>query len=68
MAAPAADDIARCVLDAYDRLPQKCKPLEREPGSREWVPLSGIVLATGSGSLECVALGWVTLFRFQDRS
>ncbi len=61
----AGDDIARYVLASYDRLPQKCKPLEREPGSREWVPLAGIVLASGDDSndvarkLECVALGYV---------
>jgi tRNA-specific adenosine deaminase 1 len=63
---PAGDDIARCVLASYDRLPQKCKPLERGPGSREWVPLAGIVLASGDDSnnvvrkLECVALGYVS--------
>jgi hypothetical protein len=65
---PTGNDIARSVLATYSRLPQKCKPLEREPGIREWVPLSGMVLAKNwSGSvcneaeataeLECVALG-----------
>jgi tRNA-specific adenosine deaminase 1 len=53
------DVVAQLVLDAYDRLPQKCKPFDRGPGSREWVPLSGIVLEDGNGDLECVALGCV---------
>lgn len=53
------DGLAHLVLDAYDRLPQKCKALGRGPGSREWVPLSGIVLEDGGGNRECVVLGWV---------
>lgn len=38
------DDIAKCVLKTFDALPKKAKPREYPDGSREWVPLSGIVL------------------------
>ncbi|KAL7772344.1 hypothetical protein CFE70_002303 [Pyrenophora teres f. teres 0-1] len=43
---PDANAIADCVLEAFDRLPEKRKPRSRNDGSREWVPLAGIV-ATG---------------------
>jgi tRNA-specific adenosine deaminase 1 len=42
------DEVALCVLQTFDKLPKKRKPLHRTDGSREWVPLSGIVLAIGS--------------------
>jgi len=42
-----ADEIAKCVLDAFDSLPTKRRPLQRSDGFKEWVPLSGIVLETG---------------------
>ncbi|KAF1958332.1 hypothetical protein CC80DRAFT_409330 [Byssothecium circinans] len=41
----SADAIADCVLDTFDKLPEKRKPRVRAEGSREWVPLAGIVLA-----------------------
>lgn len=44
---PDADAIADCVLDTFAQLPDKRKPRPRTDGSREWVPLSGIVLAKG---------------------
>ncbi|KAL1654003.1 hypothetical protein SLS61_003405 [Didymella pomorum] len=44
---PDADAIAECVLEAFAQLPDKRKPRLRTDGSREWVPLSGIVLAKG---------------------
>ncbi|KAI1519907.1 Adenosine-deaminase domain containing protein [Pyrenophora tritici-repentis] len=40
---PDATAIADCVLEAFDRLPDKRKPRSRNDGSREWVPLAGIV-------------------------
>ncbi|ORY02259.1 adenosine deaminase/editase [Clohesyomyces aquaticus] len=43
-----ADAIAGCVLSAFDCLPDKRKPRPRNDGTREWVPLSGIVLAKGT--------------------
>jgi hypothetical protein len=43
-----ADEVAACVLETFRKLPAKRKPLQRPDGSREWVPLSGIVLAKGS--------------------
>lgn len=46
---PHADAIADCVLSAFDSLPDKRKPRARVDGSREWVPLAGIVvLAKGT--------------------
>lgn len=44
---PDADAIADCVLSTFERLPDKRKPRLRSDGSREWVPLSGIVLVKG---------------------
>jgi tRNA-specific adenosine deaminase 1 len=45
---PAADDIADCVLAAFDRLPNKFKPRILADGKRrEWVPLAGMVLSRG---------------------
>lgn len=51
------DEIAAKTLSAYAILPPKIKPLIRAT-SREWVPLSGIVLES-HGELTCVALGLV---------
>ncbi|KAF3006591.1 hypothetical protein E8E13_007046 [Curvularia kusanoi] len=53
---PSADAIADCVLQTFERLPDKRKPRSRSDGSREWVPLSGIVLSR-DGELSCVSLG-----------
>ncbi|KAF2455837.1 adenosine deaminase/editase [Lineolata rhizophorae] len=50
------DNIANCVLAAFDGLPSKSKPRRRTDEKREWVPLSGIVLEKAGGPLECVAL------------
>ena len=38
-----ADYIALAVLDEFRRLPAKRKPVVRDNGLHEWVPLSGIV-------------------------
>ena len=42
---PDPDAIADCVLATFDQLPDKRKPRPRTDGAREWVPLTGIVLA-----------------------
>ncbi len=39
-----ADDIASTVLGAFSKLPAKRKPVVRDNGLREWVPLAGIVV------------------------
>ncbi|KAJ4993753.1 tRNA-specific adenosine deaminase [Stagonosporopsis vannaccii] len=52
----SADAVANCVLSAFEQLPDKRKPRLRKDGSREWVPLSGIVLSK-DGKLACVSLG-----------
>jgi tRNA-specific adenosine deaminase 1 len=41
------DDIAEVVLQQFNALPSKRKPLARGDGVREWVPLSGIVAQGG---------------------
>ena len=43
----SGDEIALCVIQAYNRLPQKFKPIRKSTTTREWVPLSGIVLSGG---------------------
>ncbi|XPT04200.1 tRNA(Ala)(adenine(37)) deaminase [Ascochyta lentis] len=53
---PDADAIADCVLSTFDQLPDKRKPRPRNDHSREWVPLSGLVLSK-DGKLSCVSLG-----------
>jgi hypothetical protein len=42
-----ANDIADCVLATFDQLPEKRKPRPRNDGSKEWVPLAGILLSKG---------------------
>ncbi|GME24023.1 tRNA-specific adenosine deaminase [Neofusicoccum parvum] len=48
---PAPADVQACVLRAFDALPAKCKPRARDARAREWVPLAGIVLSTGTRAL-----------------
>lgn len=50
------DSIANTVLKAYGLLATKRKPPSRGNGTREWVPLSGIVARHENGSLDCLAL------------
>jgi len=42
------DQVADLVLNTFDALPAKRKPRLREDGTREWVPLAGIVLSRGT--------------------
>lgn len=39
--------IAALVHAQFNALPPRCKPTIREDGSREWIPMSGIVLVKG---------------------
>ena len=39
--------MASLALSTFDSLPQRCKPRTYPDGSREWIPMSGIVLAYG---------------------
>ena len=41
------DEVADLVLRTYGALEKKRKPMVREAGVKEWVPLSGIVVAQG---------------------
>jgi tRNA-specific adenosine deaminase 1 len=38
------DAIATTVLTTFATLPSKYKPRDRADGSKEWVPISGIVI------------------------
>jgi hypothetical protein len=51
------DAIADCVLAAFDQLPEKRKPRRRNDGSREWVPLAGIVFSKSDCSINCPRAG-----------
>lgn len=59
---PEADEVASIILELFDRLPAKRKLCVRDNGTREWVPLAGIVAKHGDGSLECLALAYVLRF------
>ncbi|KAI1346121.1 adenosine deaminase/editase [Xylaria sp. FL0043] len=50
------DLIASLVLQEFNKLPAKRKPVVRDNGLREWVPLSGIVAEGENGKLTCLAL------------
>ncbi|KAK0109856.1 hypothetical protein ONS95_002526 [Cadophora gregata] len=51
----SGDEIADVVLREFGRWPNKRKPLLRNGGVKEWVPLSGIV-AQGRNGLTCLAV------------
>ncbi|KAI1149955.1 adenosine deaminase/editase [Nemania diffusa] len=51
-----SDLIASLVQQEFDRLPAKRKPVVRDNGLREWVPLSGIVAEGKDGKLTCLSL------------
>ncbi|KAI0857791.1 adenosine deaminase/editase [Xylaria cubensis] len=51
-----ADLIASLVRQEFDKLPAKRKPVVRDNGLREWVPLSGIVAEEKDGKLICLSL------------
>lgn len=42
-----ANQVADSILDQFNALPAKCKPVRQEAGGSSWVPLSGIVVARG---------------------
>jgi tRNA-specific adenosine deaminase 1 len=43
--------IAALVHTHFDALPARCKPTAREDGTREWIPMSGIVVVKGVSSI-----------------
>ncbi|RYC59372.1 hypothetical protein CHU98_g6826 [Xylaria longipes] len=51
-----SDLIASLVQQEFDNLPAKRKPVVRDNGLREWVPLSGIVAEEKDGKLTCLSL------------
>ncbi|KAI0099830.1 adenosine deaminase/editase [Nemania sp. FL0031] len=51
-----SDLIASLVQHEFDKLPAKRKPVVRDNGLREWVPLSGIVAEGKDGKLTCLSL------------
>jgi tRNA-specific adenosine deaminase 1 len=48
---PRPSRIASLVHAHFDALPARCKPQTREDGSKEWIPLSGIVVVKGTCNL-----------------
>ncbi|PGH08347.1 hypothetical protein GX51_01173 [Blastomyces parvus] len=58
--APLESRIARLVHSHFDALPKRSKPTIHPDGSREWVPLSGIVLVTGA---KCLSLSQINQCR-----
>ncbi|KAK3901193.1 hypothetical protein C8A05DRAFT_16591, partial [Staphylotrichum tortipilum] len=50
-----AGEIASTVLGAFQKLPAKRKPVVRDNGLREWVPMAGIVVK-GPNMIKCVAM------------
>ncbi|KAI2472323.1 adenosine deaminase/editase [Annulohypoxylon bovei var. microspora] len=50
------DDIAALVQKHYDALPAKRKPVVRDNGLREWVPLAGIVAQGNNDELWCLSI------------
>ncbi|KAI1423439.1 adenosine deaminase/editase [Xylaria sp. FL1777] len=51
-----SDLVASLVQQKFDNLPTKRKPVVRDNGLREWVPLSGIVAEEKNGRLTCLSL------------
>ncbi|KAH8661914.1 adenosine deaminase/editase [Xylariales sp. PMI_506] len=56
MSHPTPDDIATLVLQHFAQLPAKRKPLVRDNGMHEWVPLSAIVAHGPDIGLRCLSL------------
>ncbi|KAL8866050.1 MAG: hypothetical protein Q9174_006527 [Haloplaca sp. 1 TL-2023] len=55
---PTGDEIAKSVLETYDSLAQKYKPVKSNADFFQWVPLSGIVaVRAGHQKPECLSLG-----------
>ncbi|GAP90195.1 putative tRNA-specific adenosine deaminase [Rosellinia necatrix] len=50
------DLVASLVQQEFDKLPAKRKPVVRDNGLCEWVPLSGIVAEGRGGKLTCLSL------------
>ncbi|PYH94988.1 hypothetical protein BO71DRAFT_378300, partial [Aspergillus ellipticus CBS 707.79] len=52
--------IARLVHTHFDGLPPRSKPIVRDDGTREWIPMSGVVVVRGENTpveeLTCVAV------------
>jgi tRNA-specific adenosine deaminase 1 len=42
--------IATLVHAHFDALPARSKPIVRDDGTREWIPMSGIVIVKGRAS------------------
>ena len=57
------DDIALLVQTQYDALPPKRKPVVRDNGLHEWVPLSGIV-AEGTTPPHCPSSISIPILRY----
>ncbi|KAA8905009.1 hypothetical protein TRICI_005337 [Trichomonascus ciferrii] len=54
---PTPEEVAKEVIETYQKLPGKGKPHVRSNGKEEWTILAGIVLIPEDGICECVSLG-----------
>lgn len=53
-----AERIARVVHAHFDALPARSKPILRDDGTREWIPMCGVVVVRGLYILT-LALGFI---------
>lgn len=53
-----AERIARVVHAHFDALPTRSKPILRDDGTREWIPMCGVVVVRGLYILT-LALGFI---------
>jgi hypothetical protein len=58
--------IAALVHSHFDGLPKRSKPIVRDDGTAEWVPMTGIVLVKGellsfSGSHFILCMWWINI-------
>ncbi|OJI90224.1 hypothetical protein ASPTUDRAFT_113307 [Aspergillus tubingensis CBS 134.48] len=51
-----AERIARVVHAHFDALPTRSKPILRDDGTREWIPMCGVVVVRAEEELTCVAV------------
>jgi tRNA-specific adenosine deaminase 1 len=63
---PLSSRIATLVHSHFDGLPKRSKPVIRDDGTVEWVPMTGIVLAKGEllsllGSDSILCMWWINI-------
>lgn len=46
-------NVALCALDAFHKLPKRCKPFRRDSGRPEWTVFAAFVLSRPHASTSC---------------